>query len=58
MFITPGRTEAEQMFAHADACMEYAREALAEGKTLEAERQVTAAQLWTDRARKADNSVR
>ncbi len=40
-----------QCFRHADACMTYAREALAEGDVRAAEKHVNAAQAWNDAAR-------
>ncbi len=41
----------EQCFRHADACMTYAREALAAGDVRAAEKHVNAAQAWNDAAR-------
>lgn len=51
MFTKPGRTQSEQAEAHGNACLEYAREALAEGKPHEAEAHVNAAENWFRAAR-------
>ena len=46
MFTINGRTDAQQAMAHGEACLTYAREALAEGRTMEAEGHVYAAENW------------
>lgn len=51
MFTINGRTQSQQASAHADACLAYAREALAAGDTAEAQRHVNAAEAWNNRAR-------
>lgn len=58
MFTKPGRTQSEQAEAHGNACLEYAREALAAGNPNEAEAQVNAAENWFRAARNMNGEGR
>lgn len=52
MFTINGRTQSEQAERHGDACMQYAREALAAGDADYAEAKLHAAELWFAESRR------
>lgn len=53
VYTIDGRTPAEQMIRHGEACMEYAREELAAGNLGKAEAHLHAAENWFTSARAA-----